>query len=87
MRIGLFLLCLGGFAVSVQAQYEPSNVALTRQKATSTLTRQGFGVKQVKNTHRYGTEVLEVQAVRQGQHYDIILTYPSLKVIEQKIKR
>lgn len=74
-----FCLC---FAVPTQAQQMPSE-----QKALIALTHQGFSVKQMKSGYQNGKAVLLVHATRQGKRYELILSLPSLRVIEQKIQR
>lgn len=82
-KMAMFIMAFWLFIVPVQAQQLPSS----EQRALTALTHQGFNVKQIKSSYQEGSAVLVVQATRQGKRYELILALPSLRVMEQKIKR
>ena len=56
-----------------------------RAKAVKMLEQRGYQVHDVDADSRRGQPVLEVEAFKDGREYNIVLSYPDLKIIKERI--
>lgn len=67
--------------------YNDANFGQNRAKAVQMLEQRGYQVRNIKADDRRGKPVLEADAYKNGQEYDIVLSYPDLKIIKEKVDR
>lgn len=65
--------------------YSDKNFEQNRAKAVRMLEQRGYQVQDVDADSRRGQPVLEVEAFKDGREYDIVLSYPDLKIIKERI--
>ena len=63
--------------------YSDKNFEQNRAKAVRMLKDRGYRVHDADDFR--GQPVLEVEAFRDGREYDIILSYPDLRIIRERI--
>lgn len=51
------------------------------------LEQRGYQVYDVDADDHWGKPVLEVEAYKDGREYDIVLSYPDLKIIKEQLDR
>ena len=68
-----------------QQVYSDANFAQNRAKAVKMLEQRGYQVHSIDADDHWGKPVLEVEAYKNGQEYDIVLSYPDLKIIKEQI--
>ena len=68
-----------------QKIYSDKNFEQNRAKAVKMLEQRGYKVQEVDADSRRGQPVLEVEAFKDGREYDIVLSYPDLKIIKEHI--
>lgn len=51
------------------------------------LEQRGYQVRDIEADDHWGKPVLEADAYKNGQEYDIVLSYPDLKIIKEKVDR
>lgn len=56
-----------------------------RTKAVKMLEQRGYQVHDADD--HWGKPVLEVEAYKDGREYDIVLSYPDLKIIKEQLDR
>ena len=49
------------------------------------LEQRGYQVHEIDPDDHWGKPVLEIEAYKNGREYDIILSYPDLKIIRETI--
>ena len=49
------------------------------------LEQRGYQVHDVDADDHWGKPVLEVEAYKNGREYDIVLSYPDLKIIKEQV--
>jgi hypothetical periplasmic protein len=49
------------------------------------LEQRGYQVHDVEADSRRGQPVLDIEAFKDGREYDIVLSYPDLKIIKERI--
>ena len=67
--------------------YNDANFEQTRAKAVQMLEQRGYQVRDIEADDHWGKPVLEADAYKNGQEYDIVLSYPDLKIIKEKVDR
>ena len=67
--------------------YNDANFAQNRAKAVQMLEQRGYQVRDIEADDHWGKPVLEADAYKNGQEYDIVLSYPDLKIIKEKVDR
>ena len=67
--------------------YNDANFAQNRAKAVQMLEQRGYQVRNIEADDHWGKPVLEADAYKNGQEYDIVLSYPDLKIIKEKVDR
>lgn len=65
--------------------YSDSNFEQNRAKAVKMLEQRGYQVHDIDADDHWGKPVLEVEAYKNGREYDIVLSYPDLKIIKEKV--
>ena len=65
--------------------YSDRNFEQNRTKAVRMLEQRGYQVHKVDPDDHWGKPVLEIEAYKNGREYDIILSYPDLKIIRETI--
>ncbi|WP_107860202.1 PepSY domain-containing protein [Neisseria cinerea] len=65
--------------------YGDSNFEQNRVKAVKMLEQRGYQVHDVDADDHWGKPVLEVEAYKNGHEYDIVLSYPDLKIIKEQV--
>ena len=65
--------------------YSDKNFEQTRAKAVKMLEQRGYQVHDVEADSRRGQPVLDIEAFKDGREYDIVLSYPDLKIIKERI--
>ena len=65
--------------------YSDKNFEQNRAKAVKILEQKGYQVYDVDADDHRGKPVLEIEAYKDGREYDIIMTYPDLKIIKEQI--
>ena len=68
-----------------QQIYSDKNFEQNRAKAVRMLEQRGYQVHEVDPDDHCGKPVLEIEAYKNGREYDIILSYPDLKIIRETI--
>ena len=68
-----------------QQIYSDKNFEQNRAKAVRMLEQRGYQVHDIEADDKWGKPVLEVEAYKNGREYDITLSYPSLKIIREKL--
>ena len=68
-----------------QKIYSDKNFEQNRAKAVRMLEQRGYQVHEVDPDDHWGKPVLEIEAYKNGREYDIILSYPDLKIIRETI--
>lgn len=58
--------------------------AKKRNEAIAILKKRGYQVAKVEADDHRGQPVLSVEAYKNGQEYEIIMAYPSLKILREK---
>lgn len=61
------------------------NFEQNRAKAVKMLEQRGYQVHDVEADSRRGQPVLDIEAFKDGREYDIVLSYPDLKIIKERI--
>lgn len=56
----------------------------TVQKAVDILTKKGYQVGEVDVDYKWGKPVLEIEAYKNHQEYDIVMSYPDLKILSER---
>ncbi|HFC6394807.1 PepSY domain-containing protein [Neisseria bacilliformis] len=67
--------------------YNGANFGQNRAKAVQMLEQRGYQVRDIEADDHWGKPVLEADAYKNGQEYDIVLSYPDLKIIKEKVDR
>lgn len=67
--------------------YNDANFAQNRAKAVQMLEQRGYQVRDIEADDHWGKPVLEADAYKNSQEYDIVLSYPDLKIIKEKVDR
>ena len=65
--------------------YSDKNFEQNRAKAVKMLEQRGYQVHDVEADSRRGQPVLDIEAFKDGREYDIVLSYPDLKIIKERI--
>ena len=65
--------------------YSDKNFEQNRDKAVKILEQRGYQVHDVEADSRRGQPVLDIEAFKDGREYDIVLSYPDLKIIKERI--
>lgn len=65
--------------------YSDKNFEQNRAKAVKMLEQRGYQVHDVEADSRRGQPVLDIEAFKDGREYDIVLSYPDLKIIKECI--
>ena len=65
--------------------YSDKNFEQNRAKAVRMLKDRGYRVHDVDADDHWGKPVLEVEAYKNGREYDIVLSYPDLKIIKEQV--
>lgn len=68
-----------------QKIYSDKNFEQNRAKAVKILEQRGYQVHDVEADSRRGQPVLDIEAFKDGREYDIVLSYPDLKIIKERI--
>ena len=68
-----------------QKIYSDKNFEQNRAKAVKMLEQRGYQVHDVEADSRRGQPVLDIEAFKDGREYDIVLSYPDLKIIKERI--
>ena len=68
-----------------QKIYSDKNFEQNRAKAVKLLEQRGYQVHDVEADSRRGQPVLDIEAFKDGREYDIVLSYPDLKIIKERI--
>ena len=68
-----------------QQIYSDANFEANRAKAVQMLEKRGYQVHDIDADDYRGKPVLEAEAYKNGKEYDIVLSYPDLKIIKEKI--
>ena len=69
----------------IKAQvYGDVNFNQKRQKAIQMLAARGYQVAKIEVDDYYNKGVFEVEAYKNGAEYDIVLEYPSLKILKEQ---
>ena len=63
--------------------YQDANFQAVQQRAINTLKRQGYQVTDIDVDTHMGKPILEIEAYKGGQEYDIKMSYPDLRIISQ----
>ena len=63
--------------------YSDKNFEQNRAKAVKILEQRGYQVHRVDPDDHWGKPVLEIEAYKNGREYDILLSYPDLKIIRE----
>ena len=63
--------------------YSDKNFEQNRAKAVRMLEQRGYQVHEVDPDDHWGKPVLEIEAYKNGREYDILLSYPDLKIIRE----
>ena len=63
--------------------YSDKNFEQNRAKAVKMLEQRGYHVHDVEADSRRGQPVLDIEAFKDGREYDIVLSYPDLKIIKR----
>lgn len=92
------LLVLGFFAtipayandrddvIERQMQTEPQ-FTQKKQQAIALLKERGYQVTKVEAEVHRGQKTLEIEAFKNGQEYDILMDYASLKIIKEEMDK
>lgn len=67
-----------------QQVYSDVNFDQNTQKAVRDLQKRGYVVQEIDVDTYRGKPVLEVEAYKNGQKYEIIMEYPSLRILKEK---
>ena len=65
--------------------YSDKNFEQNRAKAVRMLEQRGYQVHEIDPDDHWDKLVLEIEAYKNGREYDIILSYPDLKIIRETI--
>ena len=65
--------------------YSDKNFEQNRARAIRMLEQRGYQVHEVDPDDHWSKPVLEIEAYKNGREYDIILSYPDLKIIRETI--
>ena len=65
--------------------YSDKNFEQNRAKVVKLLEKRGYQIHKIDADSHWGKPVLEVEAYKNGREYDIVLSYPDLKIIKEKI--
>ena len=68
-----------------QKIYSDKNFEQNRAKAVKMLEQRGYQVHDIDADSRRGQPVLDIEAFKDGREYDIVLSYPNLKIIKKRI--
>lgn len=68
-----------------QKIYSDKNFEQNRAKAVKMLEQRGYQVHDVEADSCRGQPVLDIEAFKDGREYDIVLSYPDLKIIKERI--
>ncbi|MDO4877887.1 MAG: PepSY domain-containing protein [Neisseria sp.] len=63
--------------------YSDKDFEQNRAKAVRILEQKGYQVHDVDADDHWGKPVLEIEAYKNGREYDIIMSYPDLKIIKE----
>lgn len=70
----------------IEAQiYQDKNYQTVKQQAIANLTKQGYQVVEIEADDYRLKPALSVEAYKDGQEYDIKLSYPDLAVLKHKL--
>ncbi|STZ77322.1 PepSY domain-containing protein [Bergeriella denitrificans] len=64
--------------------YESADFPAKRDQAVKMLEAKGYRISDIDVDDRWGKPVLEIEAYKNHQEYDIILSYPDLNIIEER---
>lgn len=81
--VGTSIAAVANNRIKAQA-YGDSNFSQNRQKAIQMLAARGYQVGDIEVDDFLGKPVFEVEAYKNGAEYDIVLEYPSLKIIKEQ---
>lgn len=65
--------------------YNDVNYQANRQKAISMLSARGYQVTDIDVDDYRGQPVFEIEAIKNNREYDIVLSYPELKIIKERV--
>ena len=82
MKKTVFILVTALVAATASAN---DYIEQNRAKAVRMLEQRGYQVHDIEADDKWGKPVLEVEAYKNGREYDITLSYPSLKIIREKL--
>lgn len=68
-----------------QQIYQDKNYATVKQKAVQMLQQRGYEVKDIDADDYRMRPALDIEAVKNGQEYDITLSYPDLTILKEKL--
>lgn len=66
--------------------YQDKNFETVKQQAIAKLTKQGYEVADIDADDYRFKPALSVEAYKNGQEYDIKLSYPDLMVLKEKLE-
>ena len=73
------------FLITAIIALSAASASANRAKAVRMLEQRGYQVHEVDPDDHWGKPVLEIEAYKNGREYDIILSYPDLKIIRETI--
>ncbi len=83
--VALSTATAGAGAYIEQKIYSDKNFEQNRAKAVKMLEQRGYQVHDIDADSRRGQPVLDIEAFKDGREYDIVLSYPDLKIIKERI--
>lgn len=81
--VGISTTAVANDRIKAQA-YGDVNLNQNRQKAIQMLAARGYQVDKIEVDDYYNKVVFEVEARKNGLEYDIVLEYPSLKILKEQ---
>ncbi|MGF6147672.1 Uncharacterised protein [Kingella potus] len=70
-----------------QQVYSDPAFGQKREAAVKILEKRGYQIHQIEADDHWGKPVLEVEAYKNGREYEILLSYPDLKIIKERRDR
>lgn len=64
--------------------YQDPKFPSIAEQAEKILTQKGYTIKDIEADSRFGKPVLEIEAYKGYQEYDIVMSYPDLKIISER---
>lgn len=65
--------------------YSDPNFEQKREQAVQILQKKGYSVGEIDADDHWGKPVLEIEAYKNGREYDVIMSYPDLKIIREVV--